>query len=158
MGDGENYSTVFSGEEMTNGVHYLEVVLGGEIDALFFGIARAGLGTAEGKYYTKKKCKDAWFMQAVDGSLFGNGNYHSSKAGAYVAGDRAGMLLNLDEGSLLFFKNGAKHGPGWEFSVTGPVVLAMQMMWVGSSGEVVADAVVPSSREVRKNLCYSGWG
>jgi hypothetical protein len=55
-----------------------------------------------------------------------------------------GVLLDLDAGSVLFFKNGAKHGPGWAAgSVTGPVVLAVQMYLTGSSAEVVADAVRP---------------
>ena len=63
-------------------------------------------------------------------------------------GDKLGVLLDLDAGSVLFFKNGAKHGPGWAAgSVTGPVVLAVQMYYIGQSAEVVADAVRPSGYE-----------
>jgi hypothetical protein len=40
-----------------------------------------------------------------------------------------GMLLDLGDGSLRFFKNGAQHGPGYvPGSVTGPVVAAVQML------------------------------
>jgi hypothetical protein len=54
------------------------------------------------------------------------------------------MLIDLNEGSLQFFKNGVKHGPGWGGgSVTGPVVLAMQMYYVGQSGRVLADVARP---------------
>jgi hypothetical protein len=48
--------------------------------------------------------------------------------GAYHGGDIVGVLLNLDDGSLKFFRNGARHGPGYPAgSVTGPVVHAMQL-------------------------------
>jgi hypothetical protein len=58
------------------------------------------------------------------------------------------VLLDLDAGSVLFFKNGAKHGPGWAAgSVTGPVVLAVQMYYTGQSAEVVTDAVRSSGYE-----------
>jgi hypothetical protein len=49
-------------------------------------------------------------------------------------GDRVGVLLDLDDGSLRFFKNGVQHGPGYPArSVTGPVVHAAHMMNGGSS-------------------------
>jgi hypothetical protein len=38
------------------------------------------------------------------------------------------MLLDLNKGSLDFFKNGVPHGPGYPAgSVTGPVVHAVQL-------------------------------
>ena len=115
------------------------------MDSLYVGIARPGLDTANGKDYHQKKCKDAWFMHAHDGTLWGNGKQFDDRAGGFKAGDRIGLLLDLDNHSLLFFKNGEKHGPGYGAgSVTGPVVLAMQMSWEGQSGRVVAGAVRPS--------------
>jgi hypothetical protein len=49
-------------------------------------------------------------------------------ATSYKLGDRVGVLLDLDNGSLRFFKNGVQHGPGFPAgSVTGPVVAAVQM-------------------------------
>jgi hypothetical protein len=46
----------------------------------------------------------------------------------YDQGDRVGVLLDLNNGSLLFFKNGVQHGPGYPAgSVTGPVVAAASM-------------------------------
>ena len=39
-----------------------------------------------------------------------------------------GFLLDLDDGSLRFFKNGVEHGPGYPAgSVTGPVARAAQL-------------------------------
>ena len=146
---GNEWSTVFGGQQLTAGVHYMEVEVGGKYTmSLYVGIARPGLDTADGKSYREKECKDAWFMDASHGTLFGNGKYYDDKAGGFKAGDRIGLLLDLDNHSLLFFKNGEKHGPGYGAgSVTGPVVLAMQMYNTGSSGRVVAGAVRPSGYE-----------
>jgi hypothetical protein len=137
----------------------MEVEVGGNMDSLYVGIARPGLDTADGKgyNYNTKECMDAWFMYAGSGSLFGNGKYYDDKAGRFKAGDRIGLLLDLDNHWLLFFKNGKKHGRGYTAaasssalggnypcagSVTGPVVLAMQMYFEGSSGRVAAGEAV----------------
>ena len=72
-----------------------------------------------------------WFMDTTRGTLWGNGKQHSDsdKAGGYEQGNRAGVLLDLGDGSLRFFKNGAQHGPGYAAgSVTGTVVAALQMI------------------------------
>ena len=144
-GEHNEYSTVFGGQQLTAGVHYMEVEVGGNINSLFVGIARLGLDTADGKDYGTKECMDGWFMSAIGGYLCGNGKEGDDGAGGFKAGDRIGLLLDLDNHSLLFFKNGEKHGPGYGAgSVTGPVVLAMQMFRKGQSGRVVAGAVRPS--------------
>jgi hypothetical protein len=48
-----------------------------------------------------------WFMDTTRGTLWGNGKQHSDsdKAGGYEQGDRAGVLLDLGDGSLRFFRN-----------------------------------------------------
>ena len=145
-GKNRKWSTVFGGQQLTAGVHYMEVeVRGGNMGYFWVGIARPGLDTADGKNYREKECKDAWFMKAISGTLWGNGKEGDDRAGGFKAGDRIGLLLDLDNHSLLFFKNGEKHGPGYGAgSVTGPVVMAMQMWREGSSGRVVAGAVRPS--------------
>jgi hypothetical protein len=51
-------------------------------------------------------------------------------------GDRVGVLLDLDEGSLSFFKNGVKHSTCFA-GVTGPVVHAVQLRLPGHSCELV---------------------
>jgi hypothetical protein len=143
-GEDGKWSPVFGRQQLTAGVHYMEVEVGGGMN-LCVGIARPGLDTADGKKYAAEECMDAWFMGASYGSLFGNGKQGGDNAGGFEAGDRIGLLLDLDSHSLRFFKNGEKHGPGYGAgSVTGPVVLAMQMLDEGSSGRVVAGAVRPS--------------
>jgi hypothetical protein len=62
----------------------------------------------------------------------------------YLQGDRVGVLLDLDDGSLCFFKNGIQHGPGYAAgSVTGPVVAAVQMAYKDSSVRLLPDAEAP---------------
>ena len=56
-----------------------------------------------------------------------------------------GFLLDLDDGSLRFFKNGVEHGPGYPAgSVTGPVVRAAQMSFAGSVVRLLPDAAWPT--------------
>ena len=137
------HSAVFGGQQLTVGVHYMKVEVGGHMGNFMVGIARPGLDTADGRTYARSK--DGWFMSAITGDLWGNGKERADEAGGFKAGNRIGLLLDLDNHSLLFFKNGEKHGPGFGAgSVAGPVVLAMSMYWEGSSGRVVAGAVRPN--------------
>ena len=53
---------------------------------------------------------------------------------------RWSLLAGADAGSVLFFKNGAKHGPGYPAgSVTGPVAAAVQMYYA-NEGDVQGHA------------------
>jgi hypothetical protein len=83
-------------------------------------------------------------MGAVFGSLWGNGKEHGDRAGGYEQGDRVGVLLDLDDGSLRFFRNGAQHRPGYAAgSVTGPVVAAVQMYNTNNSVRLLPNAQQP---------------
>jgi hypothetical protein len=102
----KGFSPVFGGQQLTAGVHYMEVEVGGDMH-LCVGIARPGLDTADGKSY--HETMNAWFMNTNYGYLCGNGKRGDDAAGRFKAGDRIGLLLDLDNHSLLFFKNGEKH-------------------------------------------------
>jgi hypothetical protein len=57
-----------------------------------------------------------------------------------------GVLLDLDDGSLRFFKNGKENGPGYPAgSVTGPVVHAVQMYASNDGVRLLPDAQAPAS-------------
>jgi hypothetical protein len=85
-------------------------------------------------------------MYPDDGSLCGNGKYFDHEAGAYEQGDRVGVLLDLDSGSLRFFKNSAQHGPGYPAgSVTGPVVAAVQMLYRDASVRMLPNTEAPTN-------------
>jgi hypothetical protein len=93
-----------------------------------------------------RECADGWFISANSGTLWGNGKSFDDRAGSYKQGDRVGVLLDLDNGSLRFFKNGVPHGPGYPAgSVTGPVVGALQMADKDDSVRLLPNAETPAS-------------
>jgi hypothetical protein len=91
------------------------------------------------------ECTDGCFIAAYNGSLFGNGKDGHDRAGHYKQGDRVGVLLDLNNGSLLFFKNGVQHGPGYAAgSVTGPVVAAVELGEKDNKVRLHADVPFPA--------------
>jgi hypothetical protein len=141
---GDNMSLTTTGTEITEGKHYWEVELLSEsLRMILIGVSRPNLDPT-GAYYTGDST-DGWFIFATNGALFGNGKYHDNKAAAYKQGDRVGVLLDLDNGSLRFFKNGVQHGPGYAAgSVTGPVVAAVQMYRKDASVRMLPNAEAPA--------------
>jgi hypothetical protein len=143
--NGDTYSLTTTGTELTEGRHYWEVeLLSEEVEYMFIGISRPNLNPT-GEYYDSD-CTDGWFMYANYGSLYGNGKSHEDPAGTYEQGDRVGVLLDLDNGSLRFFKNGVQHGPGYAAgSVTGPVVAAVQICITDGSVRLLPNAETPAN-------------
>jgi hypothetical protein len=137
------WSLTTTGTELTEGKHYWEVELLSKSMSMI-GISRPNLnprGAYFGSEYT-----DGWFIFAFNGGLYGNGKMNDDKSGLYKQGDRVGVLLDLDNGSLRFFKNGVQHGAGYPAgSVTGPVVAAAQMRIYGSSARLLPNAEAPAS-------------
>jgi hypothetical protein len=131
--------------ELTEGKHYWEVeLLSEEIVGIFIGISRPNLDPTANHH--SRACTDGWFMFTANGAPCGNGKGASSEqAGAYKQGDRVGVLLDLDNGSLRFFKNGVQHGPGFPAgSVTGPVVAAVQLFRTDTSARLLPNAEAPA--------------
>jgi hypothetical protein len=121
-----NWSLTTTGTELSEGKHFWEVELLSGMGMIFIGISRPNLDSA-GEYLNREST-DCWFISAGSGGLYGSGKFASDAAGYPEQGDRVGMLLDLDDGSLRFFKNGVKHGPGFPAgSVTGPVVAAVHL-------------------------------
>jgi hypothetical protein len=141
-----NFIQVTTGVELTEGRHYWEVeLLSEDVDCSYVGVARPNLDPVGD--YAVATCTDAWFIGLSYGTLFGKGkkNDYLGDSGGYKKGDRVGMLLDLNNGSLLFFKNGVQYGHGYPAgSVTGPVLAAVQ---IGENGDAVrlhADVAFPA--------------
>jgi hypothetical protein len=136
-------SLTTTGIELTEGKHYWEVELRSEeLVNTMVGISRPNLDP-KGPFFGGDD-PDCWFIYAYNGSLWGNGKENDDEAGPYKQGDRVGVLLDLDDGSLRFFKNGVQHGPGYPAgSVTGPVVHAVHMCEKDESVRLLPDAGAP---------------
>ena len=130
--------------ELTEGKHYWEVELLSEsVFNIFIGISRPNLDPTRAHF--ARECTDGWLISADDGTLCGNGKQGDDEVGEYNQGDRVGVLLDLDNGSLRFFKNGVEHGPGYPAgSVTGPVVAAVQMFSKDNSVRLLPNAEAPA--------------
>jgi hypothetical protein len=139
------FSLTTTGTELSEGKHYWEVeLLSKKKGWIMIGISRPNLHPTG--IYCSRECTGAWFITAAYGSLYGNGKQGDDAAGSYKQGDRVGMLLDLDNGSLRFFKNGVEHGPGYPAgSVTGPVVAAVQMYFEDASVRLLRNAEAPAN-------------
>jgi hypothetical protein len=145
------YSHVTTGVELTEGRHYWEVeLLSEDVSGIFVGVTRPNLDPVNN--YIDGDCTDGWFIHTHHGSLYGNEKFdddpagdRDDAAGYYNQGDRVGVLLDLNNGSLLFFKNGVQHGPGYAAgSVTGPVVAAAELEVNDHSVRLHANAAFPA--------------
>jgi hypothetical protein len=138
-------SLTTTGTELSEGKHYWEVeLLAKSVHGILIGISRPNLDPTEA--YCTTESTDAWFTNAPSGSLCGNGKFNSDKSGAYKQGDRVGVMLDLDNGSLRFFKNSVQHGPGFSAgSVTGPVVAAVLMYRKDTRVRLLPNAEAPAS-------------
>jgi hypothetical protein len=139
--NGNTNSHVTTGVELTEGRQYWEVELLSEnMYDIFVGVTSPNLD-----HISRKSGFTSWFIKATTGSLYGNNKRDDDAAGAYEQGDRVGVLLDLNNGSLLFFKNGVQHGPGYAAcSVTGPVVAAVEICSVGQAVKLHADVAFPA--------------
>jgi hypothetical protein len=138
------FSHVTSGIALTEDRHNWEVeLLSEDVLGIFVGVSRPNLDPVGD--YLLSDCTDGWFIRANSGSLLGNGREGDDAAGDYTQGDRVGVLLDLNNGSLLFFKNGVQHGPGYPASsVTGPVVAAVELGFEGNMVRLHADVAFPA--------------
>jgi hypothetical protein len=139
------YSLTTTGTELTEGKHYWEVeLLSKRVIDIYIGISRPNLDPTQG--YWERECTDGWFIECSTGFLCGNGKEGDDAAGSYKQGDRVGVLLDLSNGSLRFFKNGVQHGSGYPAgSVTGPVVAAVQMYYQDSIVRLLPVAAAPDN-------------
>jgi hypothetical protein len=102
--DDTRRTLVTSGVDLTAGKHYWEVELLNDGDMpLWFGVTRPNLNPNGD--YADNDSTDAWFICTYGGGLYGNGTFSNDEAGRIAVGDCVGALLDLDEGSLRFFKN-----------------------------------------------------
>jgi hypothetical protein len=143
------FTLVTSGTELMAGTHYWEIeILQNRGKSSSIGVTRPNIEPNLSYSDEYLSDSDHWFMATINGGLYGNGKDSdrsiADQAGSYDEGDRVGVLLDLDNGSMVFFKNGVKHGPGYPAgSVTGPVVVAVHMLYMFDSFRLLPGGLQP---------------
>jgi hypothetical protein len=136
----DEFQLVTGGEPMTEGRHYWEVeITKWDGNYCMVGAVRPGLDHDKHHWDTN----DAYFIDVGDGCLFGNGKEDDDQQGQFAEGDRVGVLLDLEEGWLRFYRNGKRCGPGYTEGVTGPLLRAAQVTDAGQQLAVLPGAVAP---------------
>lgn len=122
-------SLAHTGEELTEGTHYCEMTI--MEGTPFIGVCRPDTNLNE--WQGQRQNNNAWLKSSRYGGLYGNGKQNDHVQNGirgFRKGDRMGVLLDLHDGSLTFFKNGVEHSPGYPpGSVVGPVAFAVQMIY-----------------------------
>ena len=122
---------------MVAGVHYWEVMVtqdpAGNSNVIF-GVLKPGLSLDQS--YETVRGYNAWYLDGHTGSLSGQGPHNLHPQGRVNVYDQIGVELDLDEGSLTFYRNGKVFGPGFS-GVTGPVARAVAMSDGGTAVKVL---------------------
>ena len=129
-----------NGRLLTTGLHVWEYEFTSAAKAngnrtMYVGVAQEGLDVEKGGH---SKGGKAWYLRTDNGTLYGSGVAEASDQTpvekCFVVGDKIGVTLNLDDGSLAFSKNGVLLAGGFPVgSIKGPVVGAVELLTVGQS-------------------------
>lgn len=152
------------GELLSSGVHTWEVVINsgaltnGNRD-MKIGVAQQGCDVEKGDHHNKGK---AWYLRTHDACLYGGDmdlddqedmlvgkNVGNKKGSFFRAGERVGVKLNCDDGSLCFFKNGEAFGISFPAgTIKGPVVRAVELLMNGQSLTLTTDLELPYAKKM----------
>merc|ERR1711933_33110 len=76
-------------------------------------------------------------------------NVGNKKGKFFLVGDRVGVQLNCDDGSMCFYKNGELFGiPFPAGTIKGPVVRAVELLCSGQSVTLVPDVELPYAKKM----------
>ena len=135
------------GEVMDSGVHSWELLFTAAASAngnrtMYVGVGREGLDVEKGNHH---KTAAAWYLRTDDGTLYGGGPADKDKEKptekGFQVGDRIGVRMNCDDGSLRFYKNGETLDAGFPAgTITGPVVGAVELLCSGQALTLVPEA------------------
>jgi len=117
-----SWAAVRSTIGVSSGKWYWEVLYTADPSAAIFGVAN---GSATLTNYVGSDA-NGWGYYAPDGSKFNNG-VNSGYGAAYVAGDTVGVALDMDAGTLIFYKNNTSQGTAFT-GLTGTIYAAVSHM------------------------------
>ena len=134
-----------TGEQLISGRHYWEIELvDHQHGMLYLGVCHPEVDLNH--FHPRVESSEVWLMRTFDGALYGNGKEREDQvhADGFSNFDRVGILLDLDAGTLRFYKNGVENGPGYPIgSVMGPVAPAAQLYMRGQAVRLIPEAVRP---------------
>ena len=136
----DGYRAVASTAVMRSGLHMTRFTVM-DSDDLMFGVIRPGWDVEGGEnaFGVDGHC----FYSTGDGECWCNPNAHDWEGmqTANVQGDRVGMLLDLDQGSMSIWKNGVKLGVMITEGLSGPYCWAVEMLEQGQSVRIESAAL-----------------
>ena len=135
---GGNYARHVAAQEvLSSGVHTWEVELTSGATSnnnrdVFIGVATPGCDVEKGDHHAKGK---AWYLRTHDGHIYGGDlevEDAAMKGKHFLAGDRVGVRLDCNDGSLRFYKNGEPLGEQFPAgTIPTPVVRAVELKCPG---------------------------
>jgi len=129
---------------MTEGRHYWEVEITTTSDVwVYIGAVRPGLASSG---VCHAGSDNAYYIRGTTGGLHGNGQFSADPQGEFAEGDRIGVVLDLDAGSIRFYRNGARCGGGFASGVSGPLLRAVQL-WDGGDAVTARPEAAPPADE-----------
>jgi hypothetical protein len=137
---------------MRAGRHYAQFTVVGE-DHMFFGVIRPGWDVEGGR--------DAWsvdghcFYATDSGSRYPGNHDWEGMQDAREEGDRIGMLLDLDQGSMTVYKNDERLG-GMATGLSGEYSWAVSLHAQGSSARIESAQAPasPTAEELVQAVAY----
>ena len=126
----------YSNQSVSSGKHYWEhtvTAIGGESS---FGIARPS--DTGGSHYVVGTTSTSWGLY-VNGNIYHNGvNLGAYMSGGFSNGDIIGAELDLDNGTLKFYKNGTGYGNAFT-GLTGTFLVAAEWRTSGGANDHITN-------------------
>jgi len=114
----------------------------------FCGVVRDGAACSQ--RHLDEMCTQGWFMGNYKGGLCGNGFRDAFPCGQIMGGQILTMRLDMERGSLEFWVDGKRHGPGYAAGVVGPLRWATTVYRTGIAVEIVPTPELELELEVQE--------
>jgi hypothetical protein len=145
------WRTAASKAVMRAGCHYYQFTMASG-DGMFFGVIRPGWEVEGGR--DAQSVDGHCFYWTADGERFPGSHNWEGRQGA-IEGDRIGMLLDLDQGSMTVYKNDERLGV-MATGLSGEYCWAMSMGYPEDSARIDAAAAPasPTAEELALAVAY----
>ena len=141
--DSGYYRTAASKAVICSGRHFTRFTMA-EGNDLYFGVIQPGWDVEGGQGGSAQKVDGHCFYGAVNGNRFPGEHAWEGRQGARP-GDRIGMLLDFDQGSMTVWKNDVRLGVMVAEGLRGPLCWAVTMWRQGCSAHQGCSARIESA-------------